>query len=77
MRAGSGGGRPRPQRAALRHGADLRLRGRGLAGREPQLHRLWVLRRRPGLRLPQRLGPTLQKAGQHVRPTLAGEPQTL
>ena len=57
--SGPGGCRQRSERASLRHGPDLWLRGRGLPGRQPQLHRFRQLWRRSGLRLPQRLGTTL------------------
>lgn len=68
--SGPGGCRQRSKRTAIRHRPDLRLRGRGLAGRQPQLHRYRQLWRRPRLRLPQRLGTTLPETGQHVRPAL-------
>ena len=69
--SGPRGSRQRSQRASIRHSSDLRLWGRGIPGRQPQLHRLRQLGRRPGLRLPQQLGTTLSETGQHVWPTLS------
>lgn len=70
LMSGIGGSRQRSQCASVRHSPDLRLRGRGLHGWQPQFHRFGQLRRRPRLRLPQRLGTTFPETGQHVRPTL-------
>lgn len=65
--AGLEGGRQRPDRSPLRLPAGVRLRGQRLHRRLPQLPALVLELRRPGLRLPWRLGASLPQAGRPVR----------
>lgn len=64
---GTEGSRQRPHRSPLRLPASVRLRGQRLHSRLPKFAQLLQQRGRPGLRLSQRLGPSLQKTGRHVR----------
>uniref|UniRef100_A0A8C4N6E7 Cadherin 22 n=1 Tax=Equus asinus TaxID=9793 RepID=A0A8C4N6E7_EQUAS len=63
---GGAGGRG-PVGAALRRLPDLRLRGRGLAGRLAQLAAQRLVGLRAGLRLSQQLGPALPAPGRALR----------
>ena len=66
MSPGSEGSGQRPHSPSLRLPAGVRLRGQRLHRRLRQLAELHQLRG-PGLRLPQRLGPSLQEAGRPLR----------
>lgn len=57
--SGAEGSRQRPHRSPLRLPASVRLWGQRLHSRLPKLPQLLQQRGRPGLRLPQRLGPSL------------------
>lgn len=66
LSVGSESGRQRPHCPSLRLLAGVRLRGQRFNRRLRQLAQLQQLRR-PGLRLPQRLGASLQEAGRSLR----------